>query len=39
MKIREEINELNEINATNLQQTGFCNKSNKYNVIVACVND
>ena len=29
----------NEINATNLQQTGFCNKSNRYNTTASCVND
>ena len=28
----------NEINATNLQRTVFCNKSNRYNIIVTCVN-
>ena len=39
MKIREEINKPNEIDATNLQQTGFCNKSNRYDIIVTCVND
>ena len=34
MKIREEINEPNEIDATNLQQTGFCNKSDRYNIML-----